>query len=149
MSAMHVEHISVFINRSPAEVYAFASDPHNLSRWAAGLARSELRQQGDEWIADSPMGQVAIRFVPDNPYGVLDHDVTLESGVRVHNLPSRPCRPAMSHPSSHRSQRPVAALAAPSERALVTSLKLDALTRLEEALGQRLERVKREMAFLF
>ena len=24
-------------------------------------------------------------FVPENPYGVLDHDVTLESGVTVHN----------------------------------------------------------------
>lgn len=85
MSAMHVEHTSVFINRRPAEVYAFASDPRNLPRWAAGLARSEVRREGDEWVADSPMGQVRIRFVPENPYGVLDHDVTLESGVTVRN----------------------------------------------------------------
>ena len=85
MSAMHVEHISVFINRRPAEVYAFASDPGNLPRWAAGLARSEVSQEGDEWVADSPMGKVRIRFVPENAYGVLDHDVTLESGVTVHN----------------------------------------------------------------
>ena len=82
---MDVQHISVFINRRPAEVYAFASDPRNLPRWAAGLARSEVRQEGDEWVADSPMGKVTIRFVPENPYGVLDHDVTLESGVTVHN----------------------------------------------------------------
>jgi uncharacterized protein (TIGR02246 family) len=85
MSAMHVQHISVFIDRQPDEVYAFASDPRNLPRWAAGLARSEVGQEGDEWIADSPMGKVRIRFVPENPYGVLDHDVTLESGVTVHN----------------------------------------------------------------
>ena len=85
MSAMHVQHISVFIDRQPAEVYEFASDPRNLSRWAAGLARSAIRQEGDEWVADSPMGKVKIRFVPQNRYGVLDHDVTLESGVTVHN----------------------------------------------------------------
>jgi hypothetical protein len=85
MSAMHVQHISVFIDRRPAEVYEFASDPRNLSRWAAGLAKSEVRQEGDEWVADSPMGKVKIRFVPQNRLGVLDHDVTLESGVTAYN----------------------------------------------------------------
>lgn len=85
MTTAQVQHISVFIDRSPAEVYEFAADPRNLSRWAAGLARSEVRQEGDQWIATSPMGQVNIRFAPKNPYGVLDHDVTLESGVTVYN----------------------------------------------------------------
>jgi hypothetical protein len=85
MSAMHVQHISVFIDRQPAEVYEFTSDPRNLTRWAAGLAQSEVGQEGDEWVADSPMGKVKIRFVPQNSYGVLDHDVTLESGVTVQN----------------------------------------------------------------
>lgn len=80
-----VEHVSVSINRRPAEVYAFVSDPRNLPRWAAGLARSEVKQQGDEWVADSPMGKIWVKFAPKNPYGVLDHDVRLESGVTVHN----------------------------------------------------------------
>ena len=83
---MHdVQHISVSIDRRPADVYEFASDPRNLPRWAAGLARSEVRQEGGEWVADSPMGKVEIRFAKKNPYGVLDHDVTLASGVTVHN----------------------------------------------------------------
>jgi uncharacterized protein YndB with AHSA1/START domain len=83
---MHdVQHISIFINRPPADVYEFASNPRNLPRWAAGLARSEVRKEGDGWVADSPMGNVKIRFAEKNPYGVLDHDVTLESGVTVHN----------------------------------------------------------------
>jgi hypothetical protein len=83
---MHdVQHISIFINRWPADVYDFASNPRNLPRWAAGLARSEVRKEGDGWVADSPMGNVKIRFAEKNPYGVLDHDVTLESGVTVHN----------------------------------------------------------------
>lgn len=80
-----VHHISVTINRRPADVYEFASDPRNLPRWAAGLARSEVRKEGDAWIAQSPLGRVNIRFAERNPYGVLDHDVTLESGVTVHN----------------------------------------------------------------
>jgi hypothetical protein len=80
-----VQHISVYIDRRPADVYKFASDPRNLPRWAAGLARSEVRQEGDEWVAASPMGTVKIRFAERNTFGVLDHDVRLESGVTIHN----------------------------------------------------------------
>jgi hypothetical protein len=83
---MHnVQHISVYLDRRPAEVYEFASDPRNLPRWAAGLARSEVRQEGDEWVADAPMGKVRVRFAERNAFGVMDHDVKLESGVTVHN----------------------------------------------------------------
>lgn len=80
-----VQHISISIDRKPADVYDFASDPRNLPRWAAGLARSEVKKAGDVWIADSPMGRIRIRFAKKNPFGVMDHDVTLESGVTVHN----------------------------------------------------------------
>ncbi len=83
---MHdVQHISVYIARPPAEVYEFASDPRNLPRWAAGLARSEVRRDGEEWIADAPFGKVRVRFVQRNSFGVMDHVVTLESGVIIHN----------------------------------------------------------------
>lgn len=83
---MHdVQHISVTIGRPPAEVYEFASDPRNLPLWAAGLARSEVRKEGGSWVADSPFGKVRVRFAPPNPFGVMDHDVTLESGVTSHN----------------------------------------------------------------
>jgi uncharacterized protein YndB with AHSA1/START domain len=80
-----VQHLSVTIARPPAAVYAFASDPRNLSRWAAGLARSEVRQDGADWIADAPFGEVRVRFVERNTLGVMDHDVTLADGVTVHN----------------------------------------------------------------
>lgn len=83
---MHgVHHISISIARPPAEVYAFAGNPRNLPRWAAGLARSEVRRDGDAWVADGPFGKVRIQFVGENELGVLDHDVTLESGETVHN----------------------------------------------------------------
>jgi hypothetical protein len=83
---MHdVQHISVYIARPPAEVYEFASDPRNLPRWAAGLARAEVKSDGDEWIADAPFGKVRVRFAQRNSFGVMDHDVKLESGVTIHN----------------------------------------------------------------
>ena len=80
-----VQHVSISIQRSPADVYEFASDPRNLPCWAAGLARSEVRREEDEWIADAPFGKVRVKFAQRNPYGVLDHDVRLESGVIIHN----------------------------------------------------------------
>ena len=83
---MHdVQHISVYIARRPAEVYEFASDPRNLPPWAAGLARSEVRRDGDAWVVDAAFGRARVRFVERNSFGVMDHDVTLESGVTVHN----------------------------------------------------------------
>src|SRR5690606_27179410 len=80
-----VQHLSIFIARPPEEVYAFASDPRNLPRWAAGLAQSELIQEGGDWVAEAPLGRVRIRFAPPNSFGVMDHDVELDSGLSVHN----------------------------------------------------------------
>jgi hypothetical protein len=80
-----VRHIGISIARRPEEVYAFASDPRNMPRWAAGLARSEFTQDGDAWMADAPFGKVRVTFAPRNAFGVLDHDVTLESGLSIHN----------------------------------------------------------------
>ncbi|MEU1226106.1 SRPBCC family protein [Streptomyces sp. NPDC005828] len=78
-------HVSISIDRSVAEVYAYASDPVNLPAWAHGLGKS-IEKVGDEWVADSsPLGRVTVRFVPRNDLGVLDHDVTLPSGQTVYN----------------------------------------------------------------
>lgn len=78
-------HISIYINRSPADAYAFVVDPENLPLWAAGLARSEVTREGADWIADAPFGKVKIRFAEKNHLGVLDHDVELDSGISFHN----------------------------------------------------------------
>lgn len=77
--------IHISIGRSTTEVYAYVSDPRNLSQWAAGLSRSPLHQDGEDWIADSPMGRVRITFAPKNPFGVIDHAVTLPDGATVIN----------------------------------------------------------------
>jgi hypothetical protein len=76
--------IGVSINRPPNEVYDFASNPENLPQWATGLGGS-IQQVDGEWVAEAPMGKVTIRFVENNPFGILDHDVILESGGKMHN----------------------------------------------------------------
>ncbi|MBI4092951.1 MAG: SRPBCC family protein [Candidatus Kerfeldbacteria bacterium] len=79
-----VRHISVYINRPPDDVYDFASNPENLPKWATGLGGS-IKNVNGEWIADAPMGKIKIKFAGRNGFGILDHDVILESGERVHN----------------------------------------------------------------
>lgn len=77
---MRSVHCSVVVRRAPDEVYAYAADPDHLPVWASGLARSEVRRDGDALVVASPMGEVRVRFVERNALGVLDHDVTLPDG---------------------------------------------------------------------
>ena len=72
--------VSVGIPVDPKAVYAYASDPANLPVWTPGFVKS-IEKQGTSWIAQTPLGQVAFRFVPANEFGVLDHDVDLPSGT--------------------------------------------------------------------
>lgn len=90
---MRSRHVSEVIHRSPEDVYAYASDPGNLTDWAAGLAVGEVSREGSILTVESPMGRVSVRFVPPNAFGILDHDVTLPSGETVTN----PVR-VLSHP---------------------------------------------------
>jgi len=79
-----VRHISVSLSRPPNEVYAFVSNPENLPKWATGLGNS-IKKINGEWIADAPMGKIKIRFAEENKFGILDHEVALESGVTINN----------------------------------------------------------------
>jgi hypothetical protein len=60
-------HLSVHIARPVAEVYAFVSDPANLPRWASGVGTA-----------------VGVTFAPQNPFGVLDHEVRTPEGETVY-----------------------------------------------------------------
>ncbi len=79
-----VRHISVSINRPPDEVYSFVSNPENVPKWATSLGDS-IKKVNGEWIADAPMGKVKVKFAEENKFGILDHEVTLESGVKINN----------------------------------------------------------------
>ena len=78
------KHLSVSIQRSAAEVYEFASDPKNLPQWAGGLSGS-IKKIDEGWLAEAPMGTVKVKFAEINKFGVLDHEVTLVSGIKFYN----------------------------------------------------------------
>lgn len=78
-------HISISINCHPQVVYQFASDGAKLTLWAAGLSQASIKMEGDHWICESPMGSVKVTFAAANDFGVMDHDVTLPTGLVSHN----------------------------------------------------------------
>jgi hypothetical protein len=75
--------LSVSIGRHPGKVYEFVANPGNLPKWAKGLGNS-IRNQGAEWIVDTPQGPMKVRFAEKNNFGVLDHYVTTASGIEVY-----------------------------------------------------------------
>jgi hypothetical protein len=83
-TTQEVRHISVSIDRPPEEVYTFVSNPENTPKWATGLGGS-IKQINGEWIADSPMGRIKLKFAEENKFGILDHEVVLGSGERINN----------------------------------------------------------------
>lgn len=71
-----VRHLGVSIAAPFARAYAFARQPDNFPRWAAGLS-SSLHLDGDHWVADTPQGQAVVLFTPPNDFGILDHHVLI------------------------------------------------------------------------
>ncbi|MDK4737713.1 SRPBCC family protein [Rhizobium sp. CB3171] len=84
MSTMTARIVHISIDRHWKEVYGFAGRPENMPLWASGLA-SGLEQDGEDWVAKGILGTVRVSFTPRNEFGVIDHTVTIESGLKVHN----------------------------------------------------------------
>jgi hypothetical protein len=85
--SLESRHLSARIGRPPEEVYAYASEPANVPRWAPGLGNS-VEQVDGHWFVDTPGGRVRLAFAPRNDFGVLDHYVTLGSGEVIY-IPMR------------------------------------------------------------
>jgi len=77
------ETYSISINRDWRAVYEAIWRPEMFPKWASGLAQSDLRQEGGEWLAQGPEGPIRIRFTPHNDYGVMDHFVDVGRDVPV------------------------------------------------------------------
>jgi hypothetical protein len=82
--AAHSTHLSVRIDRPAAEVYDYVSQPATLPTWAAGLG-SAIELVDGRWVADSALGRIEVVMAESNPYGVVDHWVTLPTGKTVYN----------------------------------------------------------------
>nr|MDT0663306.1 SRPBCC family protein [Micromonospora sp. DSM 115978] len=83
MTSTESRHLSMFIDRPVGEVYAFASDPANLSRWAPGIGGPVVRVDG-AWFVETPAGRTRVTFAPANAYGVLDHEILTPGGETVY-----------------------------------------------------------------
>jgi len=85
MSTMPARIIHISIERDWREVARFVLDPGNMAQWAAGLGAG-FERRGDHWVANGgPIGEIEVRFAPDNEFGVADHDVMMPDGTTVHN----------------------------------------------------------------
>ena len=84
MTTMPARIVHISIDRDWRDVYDFAGRPENMPLWASGLATG-LKPDGEDWIAEGPLGTIRVSFVPANEFGVIDHTVTIESGLRVYN----------------------------------------------------------------
>jgi hypothetical protein len=84
MATMHARIVHRSIERNWRDVCLFAGAPENMPLWASGLA-SGLEKIGDDWVAKGVLGSVRVSFAPHNEFGVLDHTVTIASGLRVYN----------------------------------------------------------------
>ena len=76
--------VTTEIAATASRVYTFASNPANMPLWAPAFVKSIANVNG-EWIIDSNLGKVKIKFAPANPFGVLDHVVTLPDGRALNN----------------------------------------------------------------
>lgn len=78
--------IALEITVPPATVYRCVRDPDQLPLWAAGICKSVTIHDG-VWHVDTgtELGTVLLEFCADNPFGVLDHAVTLPGGQRQNN----------------------------------------------------------------
>ena len=72
------------IQAPPEKVVAFLSDMEKWKSWAPWI-ESATKYSPREWRLETDVGIMQFRFVEPNPLGVLDHDVTLATGVSVTN----------------------------------------------------------------
>ena len=82
MYRSEVVHTSIFA--PPQDVVAFLSDMTQWKAWAPWI-RSVRRTAERDWTLETDAGRMQVHFVEENTVGVLDHEVTLDSGLTVFN----------------------------------------------------------------
>ncbi|GGF17850.1 polyketide cyclase [Halobacillus andaensis] len=78
--------VSVTIEARAEDVIRFVREPMNLAAWAKSFCQSVAYKNG-EWYVETGEGSARVRFVEENPYGVVDFYLTLATGEEmVHPL---------------------------------------------------------------
>lgn len=73
---------SVTLNCNPKRAFEFLANPENLPKWATSFCR-DIRLEGDIWIAETPQGQLEIRYVTDAELGVIDYYISPAPGIEM------------------------------------------------------------------
>lgn len=76
--------LSLSIDAPFQKAYDYISDAAHLPEWAPGFFLS-MRLVDGKWVAQTTIGPIGFRFAERNPFGVLDHFVTVESGPETAN----------------------------------------------------------------
>jgi hypothetical protein len=84
MSVYRSEVVHTSILAPARDVVAFLSDMNKWKAWAPWI-RSVRRTAARDWTLETEAGRMKVHFVEENTLGVLDHEVTLESGLTVFN----------------------------------------------------------------
>jgi Polyketide cyclase / dehydrase and lipid transport len=84
MTVHRAEAIHVSILAPPQQVFDFLADVNHWKTWAPWV-RAVVGKSGRDWTLETDGGTMHLRFVEPNSLGVLDHTVTLASGVSIYN----------------------------------------------------------------
>ena len=84
MSVYRAEAVHVSILAPPQRVFDFLADVNNWKTWAPWV-RAVVDRSGRDWTLETDGGRMHLRFAEANSLGVLDHTVTLASGVSIYN----------------------------------------------------------------
>jgi hypothetical protein len=85
MSIMNGKTLAVSIDRKPKEVYEYITNPENLSEWAKTFSYLVKKSESGEWIVETPEGEMKIKYVEKNEFGVADHYIITPQGQEIYN----------------------------------------------------------------
>jgi len=83
LNTHEVRLLTATINVPLDEAYGFAHNPENFPQWASGLSKT-LHKTEKGWVAETQTGEATVRFTEPNPYGILDHWVTLGDNAEIY-----------------------------------------------------------------
>ena len=74
--------LSITINRPPAQVLSYVSEPANLPRWSPSFCLSIHFENGN-WVAQTPTGPVQIRIATHRQLGIADQFLIPAPGIEL------------------------------------------------------------------